>query len=149
MSDVVRKSGVTWQTGSQQRSDIHFRLACEYVRNGRLGKLKLIRVGLASDNRDNNGCAAQTAPTPKAGWTELQLRLSAAPDAPSARHACLKLALDVRLLWRQRDGLWRPPPGHRWQWALGQDESGPPSSSGSKATWPENGALCDTTHLCL
>jgi hypothetical protein len=55
---------VVWQTGSQQRSDVHFRMACELVRNGRIGKLKRIRVGLASDNRDNNGHAAQTAPRP-------------------------------------------------------------------------------------
>ncbi len=41
MSDAVAKAkaGVTWQTGSQQRSDIYFRTACEFVRNGRLGKL--------------------------------------------------------------------------------------------------------------
>src|SRR5262245_50157504 len=39
---AVRESGRVLQTGSQQRSDARFRLACELVRNGRLGKLAAI-----------------------------------------------------------------------------------------------------------
>ncbi|MDB4665177.1 Gfo/Idh/MocA family oxidoreductase [Verrucomicrobia bacterium] len=34
------------QTGSQQRSDARFRLACELVRNGRIGKLEKVHVHL-------------------------------------------------------------------------------------------------------
>lgn len=43
---AVRKSQRILQVGSQQRSDRNFRLACELVRNGRLGKLQHIVVGL-------------------------------------------------------------------------------------------------------
>jgi predicted dehydrogenase len=40
-----------WQTGSQQRSDYKFRRACELVRNGRLGKILKIEVGLPTGGR--------------------------------------------------------------------------------------------------
>ena len=42
----VRDNKRIVQVGSQQRSDRNFRLACELVRNGRIGKLEHIIVGL-------------------------------------------------------------------------------------------------------
>lgn len=43
---AVRKTGVVFQFGTQQRSDMKFRWACELALNGRLGQLKEIQVGV-------------------------------------------------------------------------------------------------------
>ena len=44
--DAVKRYGVVWQTGSQQRSGRNFHRACELVRNGRIGKVHRVEVGL-------------------------------------------------------------------------------------------------------
>ncbi|MEK7677275.1 MAG: Gfo/Idh/MocA family oxidoreductase [Verrucomicrobiota bacterium] len=49
---AVKEQKTVFQTGSQQRSDRNFRLACELVRNGRLGKLQHILVGLPTGPRE-------------------------------------------------------------------------------------------------
>ncbi len=49
---AVRKHGVVLQTGTQQRSTARFRLACELVRNGRLGKLRDVHVWLPAGLRE-------------------------------------------------------------------------------------------------
>ena len=43
--DAVRQYGCVFQTGTQQRSQKHFRHACELARNGYLGKVHTIEVG--------------------------------------------------------------------------------------------------------
>jgi len=50
--DAVRKNKTVLQTGTQQRSATRFRLACELVRNGRLGKLKQAEVFLPAGLRE-------------------------------------------------------------------------------------------------
>ncbi|HEX8916745.1 MAG TPA: Gfo/Idh/MocA family oxidoreductase [Humisphaera sp.] len=44
--EAVQKNGVTMQTGSQQRSEGPFRDVVDYIRNGRLGKIKEVYVAL-------------------------------------------------------------------------------------------------------
>lgn len=62
--DAVQRHGVVWQTGSWQRSQQHFRFGCELVRNGRIGKVHTVRVGLPQGNNiDNRG--TQPAPVPE------------------------------------------------------------------------------------
>jgi predicted dehydrogenase len=47
----VKKNQIIWQTGSWQRSQENFRKGAELVRNGRVGKIKLIEVGLPDGGR--------------------------------------------------------------------------------------------------
>lgn len=47
--NVVNKTGVVLQLGTQQRSSEQFRIAAELVRNGRIGKLHTVRIGLPGD----------------------------------------------------------------------------------------------------
>ena len=49
LSDTVRRYSRVLQVGSQQRSDSRFRFACELVRNGRIGRLHTVKVGLPID----------------------------------------------------------------------------------------------------
>jgi len=49
--EVERQTGRILQTGTQQRSSVHFRLACDLVRNGRIGKLQRAEVWLPAGLR--------------------------------------------------------------------------------------------------
>jgi predicted dehydrogenase len=49
LSDIVRKKKVILQVGTQQRSSAQFRIAAELVRNGRIGRLHTVKIGLPGD----------------------------------------------------------------------------------------------------
>jgi predicted dehydrogenase len=49
--NVVQASGIILQTGTQQRSDARFRMACELVRNNRIGRLLRANVWLPAGLR--------------------------------------------------------------------------------------------------
>lgn len=49
LSNLVQKSGVVLQVGTQQRSSPQFRYAAELVRNGRIGRIHTVKVGLPGD----------------------------------------------------------------------------------------------------
>lgn len=58
---AVRENQVVLQTGTQQRSSQRFRMACELVRNGRIGKLREVNVWLPAGLR---GGPFATRPVP-------------------------------------------------------------------------------------
>ena len=66
---AVEKNKVIWQTGSWQRSGATFRKAAEIVRNGLIGKVTHVEVGLPSGHTDFK----HTAP-------ELKAKLAAYPE---------------------------------------------------------------------
>src|SRR5437763_1907240 len=49
---AVQKNKRIWQTGSWQRSQAPFRKAAEIVRNGLIGKIKEVQVGLPAGHAD-------------------------------------------------------------------------------------------------
>lgn len=57
MNDVLHRMGTVFQIGSQQRATSpwpHFKRACELVRNGRVGNLHTIEIGLPYDPPGGN-----------------------------------------------------------------------------------------------
>lgn len=60
--DVVKKKGTILQVGTQQRAMPQFRIAAELVRNGRIGKLHTVKIGLPGDPA---GPEAPEMPVPK------------------------------------------------------------------------------------
>jgi len=72
---AVQRNNRIWQTGSWQRSERHFRYACEIARNGVIGKITHVEVGLPSGHND----FARTAP----GLLEKLTKLSPDGKAPN------------------------------------------------------------------
>jgi predicted dehydrogenase len=63
---AVRRAGIILQTGTQQRSNARFRLACELVRNGRIGELRDAHVWLPAGRRQ--GPFAPASVPPELDW---------------------------------------------------------------------------------
>ena len=83
--DAVKKYNIVWQTGSQQRSERNFRFACELVRNGYIGEVKLVKVGLPHGNSIRQ-CSTQPTPVPE-GF-DYDRWLGPAPWAPYSPGRC-------------------------------------------------------------
>ena len=62
LSDIVHRQGTVLQMGTQQRSMPQFRIAAELVRNGRIGKIHTVKIGLPGDP---SGPIFETGPIPK------------------------------------------------------------------------------------
>ena len=64
MVKAVEKNKRIWQTGSWQRSEKNFHYAAEIVRNGMIGKVKRVEVGLPSGHTDFAGTKDKMSVTP-------------------------------------------------------------------------------------
>jgi predicted dehydrogenase len=130
--NAVKKSGRVLQVGSQQRTMEVNRFACEFIRNGGLGKIT--KVELPSYPGPLTNASFPTEPVPNdLNWDQF---CGPAPLRPYSRHAWMKEDYKVgQLLWRGWD-LLQDYSGHlmtNWgahsvdmvQLALGRDDSGP------------------------
>ncbi|MCD6340244.1 MAG: Gfo/Idh/MocA family oxidoreductase, partial [Verrucomicrobia bacterium] len=61
---AVERNEVIWQTGSWQRSQANFHKACEIVRNGLIGRVYRVEVGLPSGHHDFAGTKNKRSVTP-------------------------------------------------------------------------------------
>lgn len=134
MVEAARKHKRIVQTGSQQRSDDRFRLACELVRSGRLGKIKTISVGLPGVNFAGPA-VPDTAPPP-----ELDYDFWLGP-APARAYNPKHVHYNFRFFWDYSGGQMTNFGAHHLdiaQWALGRDDSGPVAIEGT-ATFNKDG----------
>jgi predicted dehydrogenase len=77
LSDIVKKKGIILQVGTQQRSSPQFRIAAELVRNGRIGKLHTVKIGLPGDP---SGPPAPAMPVP--AGLNYDMWLGSTPEVP-------------------------------------------------------------------
>jgi predicted dehydrogenase len=122
---TVRETGRVLQTGSQQRSDKNFRLACELVRNGRLGKLQHVHVWLPHGRREGP-FAAQPVPA-GLDWDTWLGPTPAVDYVPERCHGVF------RYWWDYSGGTMTDWGAHHLdiaQWGTGFDRSGPVSVEG-------------------
>jgi predicted dehydrogenase len=77
LSDAVQASGRILQIGSQQRSWKQFHRACELVRNGRIGEVKHVEIGLPGDPAGGN-----PTPMPVPDGFNYNAWLGSTPEVP-------------------------------------------------------------------
>ncbi|EPR66639.1 Gfo/Idh/MocA family protein [Cyclobacterium qasimii] len=138
MSDAVKKYGVTFQTGSQQRSSHHFRRVCELARNGRLGELHTVTCGLPGGTPDfgKTGHLTETIPVPKD--FDYDMWLGPAPEAP---YSPCRTHVNFRWNLDYSGGNVTDWGGHHpdiAQWGMGTELTGPVRIQNAQAVWSDH-----------
>ncbi|MCX6585792.1 MAG: Gfo/Idh/MocA family oxidoreductase [Acidobacteria bacterium] len=135
MVNAVQSNNRIFQTGSQQRSDPRFRLACELVRNGRLGKLHTVLCGLPGGTPDYGQTGHRQDPEPVPAGFNYDLWLGPAPEAPYAPARC---HVNFRWILDYSGGQLTDWGGHHpdiAQWGMGTELTGPIAIRNGQATW--------------
>jgi len=131
---VARETKRILQTGSQQRSDAHFRLACELVRNGRIGKLQQITTQLPSG--PIGGPFATKPVPPELDWNFWLGQTPAVEYVPERCH------VNFRFWYEYSGGTitdWGAHHNDIAQWANGTERSGPVTVEGKVLQEPIQG----------
>jgi len=125
--EVERQTGRILQTGTQQRSSVHFRLACDLVRNGRIGKLQRAEVWLPAGLRQG---PFQTSAVPE-GF-DYDFWMGQTPKVPYVKE---RTHFSFRYWWDYSGGTMTDWGAHHNDivlWTLGMDQSGPISIEGKQ-----------------
>lgn len=136
MSNAASQYQRVFQTGSQQRSDSHFRRACELVRNGRIGKLHTVRCGLPGGRPDLGKTIDHKNPEPVPDGFDYSMWLGPAADAPYAPARC---HVNFRWIYDYSGGQVTDWGGHHpdcAQWGMGTDSTGPIEIRNAEAVFP-------------
>jgi len=144
MSDAVSKHGVTFQTGSQQRSDNRFQYAAELVRSGALGRVARTICYLPAGNRDYSGQGHLKDPAPVPKGFDYEFWLGPAPWAPYAPARC---HVNFRWIYDYSGGQVTDWGGHHpdiAQLALGTQRTGPVAIRNARGVLPPRDALWNT-----
>ncbi len=144
LCDAVARYGRVWQTGSWQRSEDNFYRACELVRNGRVGKIQRVEVGLPSGYTDFARTFGQEKiENPPAGF-DFETWLGPAPRWPYCKAR-------VHMNWRWNmdfgGGQLMDWVGHHLDiahWGLGLEYTGPVQISG-RGEFPRTGIYNSAT----
>ena len=134
--DAVHRYGRVWQTGSWQRSQWHFRHACELVRNARIGKVHLVEVGLPTGNR-----TGIIQPEPVPDGLDWDFWLGPAPWREYCEFGSDRCHWDWRWIMDYSGGQLTDWAGHHIDiahWGMGLDRTGPYEIEG-KADYPAEG----------
>jgi len=124
--NAVHHNNIVWQTGSQQRSEANFHHAAELVRNGRIGEVHYVEVGLPNGGAYIGNPPEQ--PVPKG--VDWNMWLGPAPKVPfrGVLHGNWRWITDYS------GGQLTDWAGHHIDiahWGLGFDHTGPISVEGS------------------
>jgi predicted dehydrogenase len=99
VSDVVNAKKRMFQIGSQQRSGSQFRIACEVVRSGRIGKVHTVKIGLPSDP---SGGSTEVIPVPPN--LDYAMWLGCTPDVPYTKDRVHAQGPDLKTRYGERPG---------------------------------------------
>ncbi|NOS68684.1 MAG: Gfo/Idh/MocA family oxidoreductase [Verrucomicrobia bacterium] len=135
--ETVRRTRRVFQTGSQQRSDAKFLKGCEYVRSGRLGKIKTIKVGLPTVNYLERAKPPVVPDSKPPEGFDYEMWLGPAPHRPYNKNHVHYL---FRFFWDYSGGQMTNFGAHHLdiaQWGLGMDDSGPVEIEGTAVYNPE------------
>ena len=138
MSNAVRDHKRIFQTGSQQRSDVRFRKACELVRNGRIGKLHTVSCGLPGGTPDFSHDGYRTAPEQVPEGFNYEMWLGPAPQAPYSPARCF---VNYRWIFDYSGGQITDWGGHHpdiAQWGMGTELTGPVEIRPGAVKWADH-----------